>query len=76
MSQGRKVRPRMTNWNNEDKNQMNIVTPELSNMIRQQMVSSERLPAREEVNVEENRTSSVDKGTKQIRQFMVHYSLE
>lgn len=34
MRQVRNVKPRMMNWNNEDSNQMNIVTPEFFNMVR------------------------------------------
>ena len=66
----------MTNWNNEDRNQMNIVTPELANTIRQQMVFAELFPNKAEMYAEENRTSNAERETKQIRQFMVHYSLK
>ena len=66
----------MIDSNNEDRYQMNIVAPEISDIIRQQMVLSEYLPDITEIFVENNLTKENEKENNQIRQYMIQCSLK
>lgn len=63
----------MMNWNREDSFK-NIVISEPLCTIRDQMVFASNMHRETIVEAEANRMAKKEKESKQIRQFMVHYS--
>ena len=63
------------NWDREDSFE-NIIISEPLCTVREQMVFATNLPRKTSGEAEANRMSKEEKEVKQIRQFMVHYSVE